>query len=102
MVRKLMFFATCLISTLLISSCGANNHSIGQSGGNDQSGGSNVSPISITAPNNGVSFSIRESDSVTISGICEKVRKGQGAQRKRTRPQHTRGQLRMVWFHSWV
>jgi hypothetical protein len=58
----------CLISILLISSCGANTNSNDQSGGNDESGGPT---ISITAPNDGVSFSTRQSDSLTLSGVCE-------------------------------
>lgn len=73
MVRKLIFCATCLISILLISSCGVNAHRVEQNGGNDQSGGGgDNSTIRITEPNNGISFSTKESASVTIAGVCEK------------------------------
>ena len=48
---------------LIISSCGINSHhSISGQG----------SSIQITSPNNGVSFSTKESASVTIAGICDK------------------------------
>ena len=69
MVRWLVIHAACFSLFVLVSSCGAVNHNIGQNGGNDQS---NVSTIKITAPNNGISFRTKEKDSVTISGICEK------------------------------
>ena len=63
MVRTLAFYVTLLTSIILISSCGLNNHhSINGQG----------SSIQITSPNNGVSFSTKESASVTIAGICDK------------------------------
>jgi uncharacterized delta-60 repeat protein len=60
-VRKLAFYTACLASVLLVSSCGLN---VGVTGAG--------SSLSITAPNNGISFSTKESASVTISGTCDK------------------------------
>ena len=70
MVRNLAFY---LISILLISSCGINAHRIGQTGGDDdQSSGGSGPTLNITAPNNGVSFSTRQGNSLVISGVCDK------------------------------
>jgi internalin A len=55
---------------LIVSSCGLNSHRI-LNGDNDQSSGS-ASTLSITSPNNGISFRTKAANSVTISGICEK------------------------------
>lgn len=61
-VRRLAFCATLLMSIILTSSCAPGDHGLSGQG----------SSVMITSPNNGVSFSTKESNPVTISGICEK------------------------------
>ena len=63
MVRKLTFYMAILASFLLMSSCGLNK-------GHSTGGGS--SSIQITAPNNGEGFRTKKSDSILVSGICDR------------------------------